>query len=133
MKNQIGVWVDHREAFLVTLAGSEAETKHILSNSESQPRRASGQPSGSFESQQVQADDTRERKHVAELNHFYDEVISNLGDVDSLLICGPGEARTEFKKRMDTKSKSGPEVTHKTADNMPEPQLVAMIREHFAS
>jgi hypothetical protein len=116
----------------VTLAGSEAETKRILSNSESQPRRASDQASGSFESQQVQADDTRERKHVAELNHVYDEVISHLGDVDCLLICGPGEARTELKKRLERKSKSGPEVTLKPADNMTEPQLVAMIRQHFA-
>lgn len=61
------------------------------------------------------------------------EVISNLGDVDSLLICGPGEARTELKKRMDTKSKSGPEVTLKTADNTTEPQHVAMSRQHFSS
>lgn len=133
MKSQVGVWVDHREAYIVTLAGSESETTHILSNSESQPRRASDRPSGSFEPQQVQADSTRERKQVAELSHFYDEVISHLGDVDSVLICGPGEARTELKKRIEATSKSAPEVTLKPADSMTEPQLVAMVREHFSS
>jgi len=133
MKKQIGVWVDHREAIVVTLSGADAETTRILSNSESQPRRASDHTSGSFEPQQVQSDDTRERKHVAELNHFYDEVISHLQTADSLLICGPGEARMELKKRLEAKSKSGTEITLKAADSMSEPQIVAMIREHFQS
>jgi len=131
MKKHIGVWVDHREAIVVTLSGSDAQTTRILSNSESQPRRESDQTTGNFESQQVQSDSTRERKHVADLNHFYDEVISHLADADSLLICGPGEAHTELKKRLEAKSKSGAEIMLKPADSMTEPQIVAMIREHF--
>ena len=133
MKKQIGMWVDHREAILVKLSGADVETTRILSNCESQPRRASDQPTGNFESQQVQSDSTRERKRVADLNHFYDEVISQLKDVDSLLICGPGEARTELKKRLEATSKSGAEITLKPADSMTEPKVVAMIRGHFLS
>ena len=99
MKVEAGLWVDHRVACIVILSGTEETTTWIPSNEESQPRR-SGEPStGRFESQQVPADDSRQREYTGHLARYYDKIISHLGGATVVLIFGPGEAKGELKKR----------------------------------
>lgn len=131
MDRNIGVWVDHREAIIVRMSDTSEELIRLTSDAQSQLRRASDRPDGNFEAQQVPADDTRNRKFMADLNTFYDEVISHLTSADSLYICGPGEARTELKKRMESKHAVACEVQLEPADKMTEAQVVANIRAHF--
>ena len=131
MNGRIGVWVDHRRAVVVKVSDSGAETVQVLSGVESQLRRSSDRVTGDFEPLQVPADDTRERKHMAELNTFYDEVISHLGPAKSILICGPGEAKKELKNRMDVKHTVAGDVVLESADSMTDAQVVAKVRQHF--
>jgi hypothetical protein len=57
----VGLWIDHREAFVVVLTEKGEETKRIESTVEKQLRRSGRSPSNeSFEPQLVPADDTRE-------------------------------------------------------------------------
>lgn len=133
MTNNVGVWVDHREAIVVKLSDSGEETIHIQSGVESQLRRSSDNPDGSFEPSQVPADDTRERKHQAELNTFYDVVISHFSHAQSILICGPGPARKELENRIEAKHRVKGSIVLEAADSMTEAQVVAMIRKHFQS
>ena len=131
MKTNAGLWIDHREAIIVVLSETGEETKHIQSTVEKQLRR-SGEPSnGSFEAQEVPADDSQERAYTLHLTHFYDEIISYLGDAGSILIFGPGEAKGELKKRFQ-KHKSGTRtIAVETAGKMTQPQVVAQVRHHF--
>lgn len=80
---------------------------------------------------QEPADDIRTRKYSSELNDFYDEVAAHLDGVQSLLIFGPGEAKTELRKRISGKHSGGSQITLETADRMTEPQVVAEVRRHF--
>jgi hypothetical protein len=58
MKRKVGLWIDHRKAVIVLLAGEEEETKLVRSNVEKQIRRAAGSRSGGpFESQTVPSDE----------------------------------------------------------------------------
>ena len=133
MNSKIGVWVDHREAIVVKLSDSGEETMHVQSGAESQLRRSSDHPTGNFESMQVPSDDTRERKFTAELNTFYDEVISQLQHAAAILIIGPGEAKKELKNRMGTKHPFAGSIVVETADSMTKAQVVAKVRKHFQS
>ena len=133
MNSKVGVWVDHRKALVVHVSDSGEETIHVQSGAESQLRRSSDQTTGSFEALQVPSDDTRERKYKAELNAFYDEVISHLVTSKSICICGPGEAPKELKNRMDAKHSVTGNVVLEVADSMTDAQVVARIRQHFQS
>ena len=131
LKAEAGLWLDHREAFIVVPSKIGQETKRIHSNGEKQLRR-SGEPStGRFEYQQVPADDSRQREYTGHLARYYDKIISHLRDAGVVLIFGPGEAKGELKKRFE-KEKSGAHlVTVETTDKMSESQIVAYIRHHF--
>ncbi len=131
MNSKVGIWVDHRKAILVRISDSGEETIRVQSGAESQLRRSSDHTTGNFEPLQVPSDDTRERKYTAELNGFYDEIISHLSHAQSILICGPGEARKELKNRMDAKHPVAGNVVLEAVDSMTDAQVVAMVRKHF--
>src|SRR5512146_93264 len=100
-KREAGVWIDHRKAVIVTITGDEIETKQLQSNMEKHVRFSSGS------SQDGSAEDMRDRQFDSHLNSFYDEVIAAIGEVDSILIMGPGEAKGELVKRLERDEPGG--------------------------
>ena len=119
MKRQVGLWIDHRKAVIVFLAGQEEEIKVIESNVEKQIRRsAASRSGGSFESQAVPSDDRQQREFTGHLNTYYNEVISCIRDAKSILIFGPGEAKGELKKHLEREGLGGRIVGVETVDEM---------------
>ena len=76
-------------------------------------------------------DDIRQRELTADLNRFYDEVVSSMRDAEEILILGPGEAKGELKKRLAKENLSERIVGIDTAGKMTDPQIVAEVK--FAS
>src|SRR5579872_107341 len=127
MKTNAGLWIDHREAIVVVLSDDGAEIKHIRSTAEKQLRR-SGEPNhGPFESQEVPADDSRQREYTGHLARYYDAIISHLHDSGSILIFGPGAAKSELKERFKKQASYPQIIVLETTDKMTEPQIVAMV------
>ena len=62
-----------------------------------------------------------------------DVVIACLGDAESILIFGPGEAKGELKKRLEKNKLSGRIVVVETVDKMTDHQIAAKVRKHFLS
>ncbi len=134
MKKNIGVWIDHREAVVVELSEAGKKTSRIESAIESQPRRASDNPSGSFESLQVPSDSKLERKKQADLGHFFDDVVSHLAGAEALFVFGPGEAKRELAEHIDgIRSLSAVPRSSETSDSMSEAQVIAKVVEHFSA
>lgn len=131
MLNKVGVWIDRRQAIVVQFSDAGEECIHIQSGVESQERRASDHPEGTFEPLNVPADDTRDRKETAELGKFYDDVISHLRRAHSIFIFGPGEAKKQLKNRIEEIHSVTGKVEVETADSMTDPQVVAKVRRHF--
>jgi stalled ribosome rescue protein Dom34 len=105
MKTTVGLWIDHRKAIIVAVTNKGEETKLIISKVEKQPGRFAGIRSTTpYESQQVRADDSRERKFTGHLNLYYDAVIACIRDAEAILIFGPGEAKGELQKRIKKKT-----------------------------
>ena len=63
---------------------------------------------------------------------YYDDVISQLGEPDALLLFGPGEAKLQLNDRLG-RSKVLPEsvVAVESADKLTEPQIVAKVKKHY--
>ena len=128
MKRNTGLWIDHKEAFIVFLsadAHGEALTKHMVSDVEKHVRF------GGHSSEQGTAEDHRDRQYAGHLQTYYDDVISQLHDAPAIFIIGPGEAKGELKKRLISKGFGESIVGVETVDKLTEPQIAAKVREHF--
>jgi hypothetical protein len=131
-KNSAGVWIDHRKAVIVVAGPTEEHTACIVSNVEKHLERSGDSPlKGPYESRQVPPDDRRQMALTAELNAYYDAVITAVGNVESLFIFGPGEAKGEFKKRLEKNKFGGRVAAVETADKMTDRQIAAKVRDYF--
>ena len=133
MKRSVGLWIDHRKARIVAITDKGEEIKLIISSVEKQPGRFVGKRSTtSYESQLVKADGSRQRTFTAHINIFYEAVIACLRDAESILIFGPGEAKSELKKRLEISKLGGRIAGVETVDKMTDRQIAAKVRQHFA-
>ncbi len=130
MSVKAGVWIDHRQAILVLLTSTGHDIKKFSSGIEDADRPTL---KNAHSSHDFVPEDTLERKFDSNLKKFYDELIISLQGLKTLLILGPGEAKGEFQKRLESKKVSGLSVEVKAADKMTEGQLVAKIVQHFAA
>jgi len=131
MKTNAGLWIDHREAIIVELTDTEPKIEHLHSTAEKQLRR-SGEPGhGRFESQEVPADDSRQREYTGQLARYYDAIVARLHNAESILIFGPGETKGELQKRFDKHPDASRTVKLQTTDKMTEAQIVAKVVDHF--
>lgn len=134
MSTQVGLWIDHEKATIVTVTEQGEVISEILSDVETQLRRSGDSPlKGSYEALQVPADDRRQMILTGELNTYYDEVIGQIRDADSILIVGPGAAKHELQQRLEENRLGAKVVGVETVDNLTEPQIAAKIRQHFAN
>jgi stalled ribosome rescue protein Dom34 len=134
MRTRAGLWIDHRKAIIVIMTDQGEETELIISHVEKQLRRSGDAPlRGPYESSQVPADNRRQRTLTGQLNRYYDAVIAYIQDAQSILICGPGEAKEELNDRLESKNLGGHVVGIETVDKMTEQQVAAKVREHFAT
>ena len=68
---------------------------------------------------------------TGKLDGYYDAVIEAVGDVDAMVIFGPGEAKGEFKKRLDGAELGARIAGVEAADKMTERQITAKVRDYF--
>jgi len=133
MRTRVGLWIDHKKAIVVKATDEGEEVTVTVSGVEKQLRRAGDSPlKGDFESLHVPADDSRQRALTGHLNVYYDAVIAVLGDAESILIFGPGEAKGELKRRLEKGGMAGRIAGVETVDRMTDRQIAAKVRAHFA-
>lgn len=126
MKNVAGLWIDHRKTVIVTLSGATEEITQIASDMEKHVRY-------SGESEEISGEDQRDRRFSDHLSKYYDEVVSRVRDAQSILILGPGEAKGEFVKRLQSEGLGGRIVGIETVDKLTDRQVAAIVRQHFAT
>jgi len=127
MKNRVGLWIDHRQAVVITLSGPGETLHRVVSHVEKHPERSQTAAPGAFEAQQVKADNSRQRALTGHLAVYYDAVIASLPETPGLLVFGPGEAKNEMRHRLAEK-KPSVAVVVETAEAMTDPQMVAKVR-----
>ncbi len=132
MTSKGGIWIDHRGATIVLLEPIAERTVHVASNVEKHLERTGDSPlKGPYEARQVPPDDRQEMALTGRLNAYYDAVITIIRNLDALLVFGPGEAKGEFKKRLDRHQLGGRVAGVETADKMTDRQIAAKVREYF--
>jgi hypothetical protein len=134
LNSKAGVWLDHREAVIVTAGATDEHSVRLLSNVETHPQRSGDSPlKGPYEPRQVPADDKRQRALTGDLNRYYDAIIAALGNAQALLIFGPGEAKGELKRRLESQGLGSRVAAIETADKMTDRQIGAKVRQYFSA
>ena len=103
---RIGIWIDDEKAVIVTASADRVTINTLESwGGEREGRR---------------------------LDRYYDEIITQLGYPQALLIFGPGEAKLQFNARLSRfKALRESVVGLETADTLTDPQIVAKVKEHY--
>ena len=131
MKSEVGLWIDHRRAVIVTLVDQMEEIKRITSDIEKHVRYSGASRSQTPTGHDDSAEDRRDRRFDDHLSRYYDEVIACLRDADSILIFGPGEAKGELQKQLERQALGERIVGIETADKMTDDQVAMKVRQHF--
>lgn len=121
MDTKAGVWIDHQQAILVLISDGGHDIKKI----------DSGVEQSDHTPHSVMADNKQERKLVGDRRKFHDEVIAAIGGAKAILVLGPGEAKGEFMKHVESKKLQGVSLEVETTERMTDPQLVAKVVDHF--
>ncbi len=133
MKTKVGLWIDHKKAVIVALTGEGEHIELVISNVEKQMRRTGNMPLNTpFEALKVPADDVCQKNFTKKLDAYYDAVIASICDAESILIFGPGEAKGQLKKRLETKKLEGRITSVETVDKMTKSQIAAKVHQYFA-
>ena len=132
MKREVGLWIDHHKAVMVTMVNGKEETREIRSNVEKYNRLSGGvAPKKPNVSTKSTAEDVGDRRYANHMNGYYDGLVSLLRNADSIWIFGPGEAKAELKKRLVREALDGRIVSVETVDKMTDRQIAAKVRLHF--
>ena len=133
MNHKVGIWIDHKKAVIVS-ASADGVTAKTLESEVGPHARYSGRagyptPDGP---QDGGGEKKYEERYGQHLDRYYDEVISQLGQPEALLIFGPGEAKLQLKERLSrSKALSERIVGIETTDKLTDPQIVAKVKEHY--
>ena len=124
MSHDVGVWIDHKKAVIVSIASGAVTTTTMESELGAHPHFSGSQEGG--------GEKKYEERRGQDLDRYYDDVISRMGKADSLLLFGPGEAKLQLKERL-ARSKVSPAriVAVESADKLTDPQIVAKVKEHY--
>ena len=72
-----------------------------------------------------------EKRHKLHLDQYYDQVSSQIGQPDALLLFGPGEAKLQLKDRLGRSQTSSQRIVAvESTDKLTDPQIVAKVKEH---
>ena len=124
MNQKVGIWLDHKSAVIVSTSAGHVTSKTLQSDVGAHPRYSGQEGAG--------GEKKYEQRHGEQLDRYYDDIISQLGLPEAVLIFGPGEAKLELKERLSrSKALSGCTVDLETADKLTDPQIVAKVKDHF--
>lgn len=141
MKKYVGIWLDHREAFVVYLLKDQQVTggdQDMIERVESQIERRVRLSGGSrsrktpYGPQEISVDGKQEDRIKGQLRKYYQEILKRISDADRILIFGPGEAKNELKKEIEkSKPMAGKIKRIESADKMTVRQTAAKVRAFF--
>ena len=135
MKKNTGLWIDHKEAILVSVEGDEVVVQRVESNAESHHKPSGGWKSGGTNvAQSVSNEHIDEERRKHQYHTFYQKVTGLLGDSAKLAVFGPGEAKIELVKEIEKVAElHKKEVAVEACERLTENQLVAKVKTFFSA
>ena len=124
MSGKVGIWIDHEKAVLVFATKDHVSTRTLTSSVGPHPHYAGAQDGG--------GEQKYEERHIARLEQFCDEVVSELGQPEAVVIFGPADAKLRLRACLArSHAPHAAVVDVETADSLTEAQIVAKVKAHY--
>ena len=134
MSRMVGIWIDHREAVLVSLENG-ATSVCLVESEVGQHFRPSGgwKAGGTSVAQSIVKEQTADERRKHGLQAFYRKIIEKVnGKISEVFIFGPGEAKHELIKEIEKIKGSHITISAvETCDRLTEPQIAAKVKSFF--
>ncbi len=128
-----GIWLDKKEASIITLEGKGHQYKMIASEVVTRERiEGETKKFGKFGEQYLDAEKDKESQMKSQISKYLKELIKEIQQVDEVVIFGPADMKNLLEKQiiadvsLATKLKAV-----ETADSMTENQKVAWVRDFY--
>ncbi len=132
MTKQIGLWIDHKRAVILTMSERGEALQKIESGIERHlSLRGASRQRTPYSAQYQKGDDQLDKQFNGLLKKYYGEVMTYLRDADAILIFGPGEAKAELQKRLTQRKAPLHIIGVESADKMTDRQIAAKVRRSF--
>jgi ribosomal protein S20 len=126
--SKAGLWIDYRKAIIVSVMETREEIKKVVPESEKCHRPFINL---SFKDRSRTLHKSEEHRIQSifqeQLNTYYDEVIANICDANSILIFGSNTAKDKLKQRLEMNKLGDIIVSIETSEQMSERQISAKI------
>jgi len=133
MDKNIGIWLDHEKAAIVTIVNGMTTISHLNAEAENNIHPLHGATSAThFGHQEVTQERKIERRYKEHLHHYYQNIIHHIRDAEKLFIFGPGEAKIELEKEIKkTNGLASKIIAVKSADKMTDHQITEKVKNFF--
>lgn len=132
MTKQIGLWIDHKRAVIMTVSERGEAMQTIQSGIERHiTLRGVKRSRAPYSAQYQKGDDQLDKQFNGLLKKYYTQVATCLRGADAVLIFGPGEAKSELQKRLASQKTPVQIAGVESADKMTDRQIAAKIRRYF--
>jgi hypothetical protein len=131
MTRNVGVWIDHKQAYLIW--EKEGKMEVIPSNVQPRVNYSGSRRIGGLYNPGMDSELRYYDRYEHQLREYYEKVLAALAGADAIFVMGPGEAKIELEKMIQkNKDLSKRLVEVAPADKMTEGQMMARVREFFA-
>lgn len=133
LKPYLGVWIDHREAYLIWAdEEGNTEVQHAAADYPERAKRRHQATSAGGVYGGVAPHASLAEKQKREAKRFQERIFKAIRTADNVLVFGPGQAKKELVARLEEhKDFNGRVRGVESAERMSEGQMAARVREFF--
>jgi hypothetical protein len=132
MKREVGLWIDHTKAVIVTVTGDTDETRQVRSNIEKHVHFSGGSHANPlYGTSSIPGENKLDQKYAHYLSSYYEGVVSLIRHADSIWIFGPGKAKEDLEKHLQRDQLNAHIIGIETVDKMTDRQIAAKVRQHY--
>lgn len=134
MKKKIGIWLDKRQAVLVSLQESGEQIRMVASNLDFAHPKGGSRSKTRWGPQDVIKEKSFMEKEKNQLRDYFHQLAKAVKKADKIAIYGPGSTAAKFR---ETLQRDFPTIADAIdhmgrADSMTKKQFAALVRNHFA-
>jgi hypothetical protein len=132
MKREVGLWIDHTKAVIVTIVGEKDEIRRVNSNIGKYIRFSGGSfASPLYGTCNISGKGKQDREFKTFLSSYYEGVLSLIRYADSVWIFGPGAAKGELEQHLEHGLPNGRIIGIESIGKMTDRQILAKVRQHY--
>ena len=125
MNKRVGLWIGRNKAVIVSIANNVEGRRIITSDMEHYVLYSTVVPGDGA------PENLRDRRFWNHLGEYYDKIIAHIRDATEIQIFGPGEAKYELEKHLESEGLAQHIVSMEDAEKMTDLQIGIKVQKRF--